>query len=80
MGSPNIYNSGELDVTTSGDVMVDKAKVVKTGIVAGNGVMHVIAMVIKSTQNILSLDVIEKIIKKLIFRILIYLIPPTGAS
>ena len=36
----------EITVTTAGGVMVDKAKVIKTDIVADNGVIHVIDSVI----------------------------------
>ena len=45
-GKVKTVQGSELTVTTSGGVMVDKAKVVKTDIVADNGVIHVIDTVI----------------------------------
>lgn len=39
-------NGAKIKVTTEGGVMVDKAKVTKTDIVTGNGVIHVIDSVI----------------------------------
>ena len=45
-GKVKAVQCSDLTVTTSGGVMVDKAKVVKTDIVADNGVIHVIDTVI----------------------------------
>lgn len=45
-GKVKTVQGSDLTVTTSGGVMVDKAKVVKTDIVADNGVIHVIDTVI----------------------------------
>ena len=45
-GKVKTVQGSDLTVTTSGGVMVDKAKVVKTDIVADNGVIHVIDSVI----------------------------------
>ena len=45
-GKVKTVQGSELTVTTSGGVMVDKAKVTKTDIVADNGVIHVIDAVI----------------------------------
>jgi uncharacterized surface protein with fasciclin (FAS1) repeats len=45
-GKVKTVQGSELTVTTAGGVMVDKAKVVKTDIVADNGVIHVIDTVI----------------------------------
>ena len=45
-GKVKTVQGSELTVTTTGGVMVDKAKVVKTDIVADNGVIHVIDSVI----------------------------------
>ena len=45
-GKVRTVHGSDLTVTTSGGVMVDKAKVVKTDIVADNGVIHVIDTVI----------------------------------
>ena len=45
-GKVKTVRGSDLTVTTSGGVMVDKAKVVKTDIVADNGVIHVIDTVI----------------------------------
>lgn len=45
-GKVKTVMGSELTVSTSGGVMVDKAKVIKTDIVADNGVIHVIDTVI----------------------------------
>ena len=45
-GKVKTVQGSDLTVATSGGVMVDKAKVVKTDIVADNGVIHVIDTVI----------------------------------
>lgn len=45
-GKVKTVQGSELTVTTAGGVMVDKAKVVKTDIVADNGVIHVIDSVV----------------------------------
>lgn len=45
-GKVKTVQGSELTVSTSGGVMVDNAKVVKTDIVADNGVIHVIDTVI----------------------------------
>ena len=45
-GKVKTVQGSELTVSTSGGVMVDKAKVIKTDIVADNGVIHVIDTVI----------------------------------
>jgi uncharacterized surface protein with fasciclin (FAS1) repeats len=45
-GKVKTVQGSEITVTTAGGVMVDKAKVVKTDIVADNGVIHVIDSVI----------------------------------
>ena len=45
-GKVKTVQGSELTVSTAGGVMVDKAKVVKTDIVADNGVIHVIDSVI----------------------------------
>ena len=45
-GKVKTVQGGELTVATAGGVMVDGAKVVKTDIVADNGVIHVIDTVI----------------------------------
>jgi uncharacterized surface protein with fasciclin (FAS1) repeats len=45
-GKVKTVQGSELTVSTSGGVMVDKAKVVKTDITASNGVIHVIDSVI----------------------------------
>ena len=45
-GKVKTVQGSELTVSTTGGVMVDKAKVVKTDIVADNGVIHVIDSVI----------------------------------
>ena len=45
-GKVKTVQGSELTITTSGGVMVDKAKVVKTDIVADNGVIHVIDSVV----------------------------------
>ena len=45
-GKVKTVQGSELTVSTGGGVMVDKAKVVKTDIVADNGVIHVIDSVI----------------------------------
>lgn len=45
-GKVKTVQGSDLTITTSGGVMVDKAKVVKTDIVADNGVIHVIDTVI----------------------------------
>ena len=46
VGKVKTVQGSELTVSTAGGVMVDKAKVVKTDIVADNGVIHVIDSVI----------------------------------
>ena len=45
-GKVKSVQGSEITVTTAGGVMVDKAKVIKTDIVADNGVIHVIDSVI----------------------------------
>lgn len=45
-GKVKTVQGSELTVTTAGGVMVDNAKVVKTDIVADNGVIHVIDTVV----------------------------------
>ncbi len=45
-GKVKTVQGGELTVATTGGVMVDNAKVVKTDIVADNGVIHVIDSVV----------------------------------
>ena len=45
-GKVKTVQGGELTVATTGGVMVDSAKVVKTDIVADNGVIHVIDSVV----------------------------------
>ena len=45
-GKVKSVQDSEITVTTAGGVMVDKAKVIKTDIVADNGVIHVIDSVI----------------------------------
>lgn len=45
-GKVKTVQGGELTVATAGGVMVDNAKVVKTDIVADNGVIHVIDTVV----------------------------------
>jgi uncharacterized surface protein with fasciclin (FAS1) repeats len=45
-GKVKTVQGSELTVSTTGGVMVDKAKVVKTDIVADNGVIHVIDSVV----------------------------------
>jgi len=45
-GKVKTVQGSELTVSTSGGVMVDKAKIIKTDIVADNGVIHVIDTVI----------------------------------
>jgi len=45
-GKVKTVQGSELTVSTSGGVMVDKAKVTATDIVADNGVIHVIDSVI----------------------------------
>lgn len=45
-GKVKTVQGGELTVATGGSVMVDDAKVVKTDIVADNGVIHVIDSVV----------------------------------
>ena len=45
-GKIKSVQDSEITVTTAGGVMVDKAKVIKTDIVADNGVIHVIDSVI----------------------------------
>ncbi len=45
-GKVKTVQGGELTVSTAGGVMVDDAKVVKTDIVASNGVIHVIDSVV----------------------------------
>lgn len=45
-GKVKTVKGSELTVTTSGGVMVNNAKVIKTDIVAGNGVVHVIDTVL----------------------------------
>jgi uncharacterized surface protein with fasciclin (FAS1) repeats len=45
-GKVKTVQGGELNVSTSGGVTVDNAKVVKTDIVADNGVIHVIDSVV----------------------------------
>jgi uncharacterized surface protein with fasciclin (FAS1) repeats len=45
-GKVKTVQGGELTLATSGGVMVDNAKVVKTDIVADNGVIHVIDTVV----------------------------------
>ena len=45
-GKVKTVQGSELTVSTTGGVMVDKAKVVKTDILADNGVIHVLDSVI----------------------------------
>ncbi len=45
-GKVKTVQGSEMTIATSGGVMVDKAKVIKTDIVADNGVIHVIDSVI----------------------------------
>ncbi len=45
-GKVKTVQGGEITVTTSGGVMVDKAKVIKTDVVASNGVIHAIDTVL----------------------------------
>ena len=45
-GKVKAVQGSEITITTSGGVMVDKAKVIKTDIVADNGVIHVIDSVL----------------------------------
>ena len=45
-GKVKTVQGSEMTIATSGGVMVDKAKVIKTDIVADNGVIHVIDTVI----------------------------------
>ena len=45
-GKVKTVQGSEMTISTSGGVMVDKAKVIKTDIVADNGVIHVIDSVI----------------------------------
>jgi len=45
-GKVKTVQGGELTIATAGGVMVDNAKVVKTDIVADNGVIHVIDTVV----------------------------------